>query len=196
MMKALKALIVPLWLITLAAVACMKKAAEELPQVQMRYTNLQNQEVKANEYYHLDIDGNGTVDYTFHTYLVGDPILRHDRKQFLVSSKIETNLLTNENDESPLLYNGDVIRAKWDSYNWFEVSSIVLAEQIIPETGKNTWRGLWKSAKHNFLPVQVLRGGAPYHGWIEISFDTVNQKLVLHKAAISMEANVEVAAGN
>lgn len=195
MIKALKVLIIPLWLITLAAVACMKKAAEEVPAAQMRYTSLQDLEIRANEYYHLDIDGNGTVDFTFHTYLVGDPVLRHDRRQFLVSSKIETNLLNNENDESPLLYKGDVVRMQWENYQWFEVSSIILAEQIVPESGSSSWRGVWRGANHNFLPVQLIKGGNPYHGWIEISFDTINQKLILHRAAISQEPIIEVKAG-
>src|SRR5829696_9178434 len=117
MIKALKFIIVPLWLITLLAVACMKKAVDEIPQPQMHYTNLHDVEIGANEYYHLDIDANGTPDFTFHTLLVGDPVLKHDRRQFLAGSKVETNLLNNEQDESPRLRKGDRIMAAHEGYN-------------------------------------------------------------------------------
>ena len=44
------------------------------------------------------------------------------------------------------------------------------------------------------LPACINKDEKPYHGWIEISFDTVAEKLILHKAAISTEANKTVKA--
>src|SRR5688572_27190300 len=109
MMKALKVLILPLWLTVAIGVACIKRAAEEAPHPSMHYTYLNDLEVKLNEYSHVDIDGNGTPDYTFHTMMVGDPILKQDKHQFLVGSKIESSLLNDNNDQSPKLDKGDVI---------------------------------------------------------------------------------------
>lgn len=57
------------------------------------------------------------------------------------------------------------------------------------------WAGLWKNATHRFLPVQIKRNGQFYNGWIEISFDILNEKLVLHRTAISTEPGREVRAG-
>ena len=195
MMKTLKIMIVPLWLITLAAVACMKRSIDEQSHPNMQYTYLHDLEIKAGTFYHLDIDGNGSPDFSVHTQLVGDPILQRDRLQFLVGSKIKTNLLNNDQDESPRMNKGDRIGPKHDGFNWFEISSIVLAEKLIPVNETPHWDGIWKRASHHFLPVQVIKEGKVYHGWIEISFDITNEKLILHKAAISTETDKEIKAG-
>ena len=194
-MKALKVLIVPLWLTVAIAVACMKRAAEEVPHPAMHYTYLNDLEVKMNEYSHVDVDGNGSPDYTFHTMMVGDPVLKRDRQQFLVGSKIETSLLNDNNDQSPKLSKGDMIGLREEGYSWYEISSLLLTEKIISEGGVTKWQGLWKEANHNFLPVQVIRNGQRYLGWIEISFDLENQQLILHKSAICLESGKEIKAG-
>jgi len=46
------------------------------------------------------------------------------------------------------------------------------------------------------LPIQIERNGRLYNGWIELSFSTANEKLILHKAAISVEEGRTVRAGN
>ena len=195
MMKTLKVIIVPLWIAAFAAVACIKKSMDNETHPPMQYTYLNDLEIRAMEYSHLDIDGNGTVDFTFHTQLIGDPVLKQDRRQFMVGSKIETNLLNNKSDESPKLTKGDRIGAKQEGYNWYEISSVVLTEKVIPSEGNIVWRGLWKSASHNYLPVQLVKGGKVYHGWIELSFSTDSERLILHKAAICTESNSEIKAG-
>jgi hypothetical protein len=195
MIKALKVIIAPLWIAAFAAVACMKKAVTETSQPLMHYTYLNNLEVRATEYSHLDIDGNGTVDFTFHTQLVGDPVLKQDRRQFLVGSKVETNLSTDSNDDSPKLNKGDRIGLQMEGNNWYEISSVVLSEKVTPLVGDVFWKGTWQDANHHYLPVQLVKGGKLFHGWIEISFDTTGEKIILHKAAICTESNVEIKAG-
>jgi hypothetical protein len=195
MMKTLKVIVVPLWIAAFAAVACIKKSLADEEHPPMQYTHLNNLEVKATEYSHLDIDGNGTVDFTFHTQLVGDPVLREDRRQFMVGSKVETSLLTNKDDESLKLKSGDRIGTKHEGYNWFEISSVILAEKVIPAEGNIFWRGVYKSANHHYLPVQVAKNGNVYHGWIQLSFSTDNERLILHKAAICTQSNTDVIAG-
>lgn len=195
MMKTLKVIVLPLWIAAFAAVACIKKSLTDDAHPLMQYTYLNDLEIKATEYSHLDIDGNGTIDFTFHTQLVGDPILKQDRRQFMVGSKVETNLLNNKDDESPKLKKGDRIGTRHEGYNWYEISSVVLTEKVVPSEGSIFWRGLWKSANHNYLPVQVVRGEKIYHGWIELSFSTDNERLILHKAAICTESDTEVEAG-
>ena len=57
------------------------------------------------------------------------------------------------------------------------------------------WEKEWKDVSHKFLAIQVKRDGKLYHGWIELSMDTVNSKLILHRAAIAKEAGRQVRAG-
>src|SRR5436190_6893484 len=97
---------------------------------QMRYTDLQNAEIKYNQLFVLDIDGDGSTDFFFSTLSVGDPILQRDRLQFIAHSKIGTNLLNNDNDQSPVLNNGDKISLIQTGYEWFELSAIVLQKKL------------------------------------------------------------------
>ena len=195
MMKALKVFIIPLWLITLATVACMKKGLNETEHPVMQYTQLGNLELGMNDSYHLDIDANGSPDFTFHTQLVGDPVLKQDRRQFLAGSKVETNLLNDADDESPRLNKGDRISMQHSGHTWYQLSSILLAEKIIALNGDVSWQGRWKNALHHYLPVQVEKAGKIYLGWVEISFNVATQKLTLHKSALSTESGKDIRAG-
>lgn len=191
----LKILIVPLWAVTLVALACMKKTVSENDHPPMQYTQLNNLELSAQDSYHLDIDANGQPDFTFHTQLVGDPLLQQDRRQFLVGSKIQTSLLNDDGDQSPRLNKGDRISLYHPGHTWYNVSSILLAEKVMWLDGSITWQGRWKGAAHHYLPVQVEKSGKTYLGWVEISFDTTRQKLTLHKAALSTESGRDIRAG-
>ncbi|ANE52739.1 hypothetical protein [Flavisolibacter tropicus] len=166
-----------------------------LDQPNMRYTDLKNAEVKFGSRKQMDLDGDGTVDFSFQTQLVGDPILVRDRLQFYVSSKIKTNLLNSDNDESPVLKKGEPIMLSHPGYTWYEISAIVLTEKITTMTPPSFWQGRWSEANHQYLPVQIDKAGKLYMGWIELSMDKTAEKLVLHKAAIALVPNQTVRAG-
>lgn len=177
--------------------SCGKDPVEPpTPGPSMRYTDLQNTEVKYGTTQRVDVDGNGTIDYSFETLLVGDPILQRDRLQFYADSKIETYLPVNESEQVPVLSSGDTVKAQFPGYTWYDISAIVLAEKISPVNGTPYWDGPWKTAAHQYLPIQVKRGGQRFYGWIELSFDTTAEKLVLHRAAMATVAGKEVKAGS
>jgi hypothetical protein len=160
----------------------------------MRCKDLQNAEVIVSHSQSVDIDNDGTKDFAFSVLLVGDPILQRDRLQFIAHSKIDDNLLNNDEDQSPVLNRYDLISETHQGYQWYEISAIVLAEKITTMTNV-FWEGLWKNALHKYLPVQIKRNNKLYHGWIELSFDTAAEKLILHRSAISTEAGKDVKAG-
>ena len=116
--------------------ACNKEP-EPLPASHpvMHYKDLQNSEVLYFKPKAVDMDDDGNNDFLFGVLLVGDPILQRDRLQYLAYSKVGTNLLNNEKDQSPVLNNGDFISATHKGYQWFEISAIVLAEKITTMTG-------------------------------------------------------------
>jgi len=185
--------------VALSLVACEKGKPEPTDPVAshpvMAYKDLQGKEVRYGQSQYIDVDNDGSKDFLFNVELVGDPILQRDRVQFYANSGIKRNLLNNDIDESPMLNKGDTIKKNHLGYNWWEISSIVLAEKIIDNAG-SSWQGLWKNADHRYLPIQFEKNGKLFHGWVELSFKTAEDKLILHSAAISTEEDKPVLAGS
>jgi hypothetical protein len=164
------------------------------PLPRMMPINLFDAEVKYNRSKVIDINNDGRADLLFEVLLVGDPILQRDRIQFYVSSDIRCSLLNNRNDESPVLNKGDWIPGIYTGYTWYQASSIVMVEKLIYDT-YSLWEGRWLRADHQYLPVTVYKNGKTYYGWVEISFNRAQEKMILHKAAISEEEDKAVKAG-
>lgn len=177
--------------------SCDKEVCEEpgLLHPRMQYTDLHNFEVKYGTAKRVDVDGNGTTDYYFETLLVGDALGQRDRLQFYADSRIETYQPVNESEQVPMLFPGDMVKAQYPGYTWYEITAIVLAEKITPVTGQPYWDGPWKNVAHKFLPIMIRKEGLRYYGWIELSFDTAAEKMILHRAAIALDPNKEVKAG-
>ena len=165
------------------------------PHPAMHYVDLSSAVVKPGSTRAVDIDGDGSVDLRFLTQLVGDPALQRDRLQYLATSGIGRNLLNDAADESPMLARAQTIGKVMTGYSWYEISSIVLAEKITTYS-ESYWTGRWKDADRRYLPVQLQSGGAVRHGWVELSFHTATGEMILHRAAISLEAEKAVEAGH
>ena len=177
-------------------VACKKDKIPIPDSPQMRYLDLQNREVKFQQGHRIDLDGDNTIDFTFSTIHVGDPVLRRDRIQFFAGSGFYSFLPIDHIELSKILRKGDKIGATAPTgYTWYNGAFTVLAEKIIPETGETYWEGPWKNMSHHYLALQIEKNGKRYFGWIELSMDKVAEKLILHKAAISIVQDLEVAAG-
>lgn len=162
----------------------------------MNYVDLNDRQIKFNETFICDVNGDGSKDVSFNTLLVGDPILKRDYKQYRVASSFFTALPVNDQEQIPVLSKDSVISATAHAgYEWSNASSIVLAQKIISETGPGWWDGEWKAAAHKFIPIRVAEDSLLYYGWVEISFDSQTENIILHKAAISKEAGKEVKAG-
>jgi len=180
--------------------SCTKEKNQQPPVVTppaMKYIDLHNASVKYQSIGFIDLDGNGAIDLYFGTTLIGDPIGKQDRLDFEVTSVPRVNLQVIDNSEVGKRMNkGDAIsKDPADGFLWYELTHIVMAEKVIPESGAPFWQGNWKDASHHYLPVQLIRNGELFHGWVEISMDTNAEQLILHKAAISTEAGKEVKAG-
>lgn len=182
---------------TILFFACSKKPPLNPPAPShpvMSYKDLAGKEVKYGKLQYVDVDGDGSNDFRFNVLLVGDPTLQRDRVQFYANSGIKRNLLNSQVDESPMLNKGDSIGKVHNGYTWWEISAIVLTEKIVTDNGSH-WEGLWKNADHKYLPIQIEKNNKLYHGWIELSFNTAEEKLILHKAAISTEEDKSIQAG-
>jgi hypothetical protein len=163
------------------------------PETPMLYTDLANREVKRGPYQGIDADNNGSLDFAFYVLPIGDPILKQDKFRFLLASSINSLLFVDGDNLSPIREKGHVIKTGNElPFEWFEVSEVFLAEKIVEDNNSFHWEGPWKNVDHKYISIQIKKTDGRYNGWIEFSFDTNNEKIILHKAAISKEANKEV----
>ncbi len=163
---------------------------------EMNYTDLQNKEVKFNQSSSIDLNGDGIMDIRFHTMLVGDPMAKQDKQKYLVTSKINRLLPVNSTENAPVLFKGEGVPLEnFSGYTWYEIAQIELAQKVTGITGDPFWEGLWKSASHNYLPVQIKVNNQRFNGWVELSFDIDAEKIILHKAAISTLPERDIIAG-
>lgn len=187
-----------IWLLLLtAAFSSCRKNNSIVPESNavMQYLNLQNTKLLFEQSMIIDINKDGTADFLFATLLVGDPVLKRDRKQFYAYSLKAAYLLNDNEDQSPVFNKGEAIADVVNGFQWYEVSAIVLAEKIVPLTGAPFWTGSWKATDHKYLPVQVKKNEKLYNGWIELSFDSTAENLILHKAAICTVPGKPIKAG-
>lgn len=187
-------------LVTTCVTACRKDKTpgsdNPVRQPEMIYTDLQNRELKFQQAQVIDLNKDETADIGFSTWYMGDPMEKEDEVLFFAGSYVHSNLLVNEANGSPIFRKGESIPiANYPGHNWYQVAQVEMATKNTSETGQPYWEGAWKQVSHQYLAIQVVKEGRKYNGWIEVSFDTAGEKLILHKAAISKEADKSVMAG-
>ena len=166
------------------------------PHPEMWYTDLKNVSLKFGQQKSLDINGDNSIDLLFSTVLVGDPLFRRDKRRYYANAAFDVFSLVNEEEETPVLNNDDSVTIrKRPGFNWYNASSIILAEKIIEETEPAHWEGNWKNANHKYFAVQVRKNDLLYSGWVEASFKTGTEELILHRAAIAVEPGKDIKAG-
>jgi hypothetical protein len=189
------------FLVTVFAVvlfsSCKKKDNPVPVNAEMNYVNLSDRVVAYQQgAVHLDINNDNEVDLHFSVWLVGDPVLEQDKRQFRVSSGIHTRLAVHVNEETPVMEKGEtVFLSSFNGYSWYEASSIILVQRIEEISGNVFWTGNWKTANKKYLPFQLLKNNQRYNGWIELTVDMVQEKIILHKAAYSKLPEKDIRAG-
>ncbi|MBC7949354.1 MAG: hypothetical protein H7Y42_15820 [Chitinophagaceae bacterium] len=178
-------------------VACNKEVGDTPSFPKMRYSELNDVRIGFGQQKMIDIDGDNSTDLLFTTVLVGDPVLKRDRKQYYVNASFDTFLLTDAIEQTPIFKIGEVIPiGNPPGLNWFNASSVVLVEKIIELDDPAHWEGNWKNATHRYLAVQLRKDNKRYNGWVEISVEIDLGQMVLHRAAISEEPGRSVRAGH
>lgn len=167
------------------------------PVTGVEYIDLNNKEIKYKGSSALiDLNKDTKPDLIFSVLSVGDPVNQVDKRQFRVGSDIFTRLSVNSEEETPVLNKKDSIYLHdTNEFTWYEASSIILVQRTENAAGTISWQGNWKTATRNYLPVQVLGNQKRYNGWVELSVDISNEKIILHRAAISKYAEKNIMAG-
>jgi hypothetical protein len=192
--------IVLLSLTTIFLAACNKSTTPVTPAPEphplMIYKNLLDSNIIFGKIASYDLNNDGEKDILFSTQLVGDPVEQKDKKQWMITSSFNTNLAVNNNEQIPLMKHLDAIPVTpFEGYAWYNASNILLSQKTITMTLPPYWEGKWKDANHSYIPVQVIKPGGVYNGWVEVSFSSANERLILHKAGMSTEVNKKVLAG-
>lgn len=189
-----------LWMAAL--IGCSKEPVEQEPPAQtpppeMRYTELNNRVIRYGAPgLVLDADSDGYMDLYFGVQLIGDPIRKEDKRQWIVSASFATSLPVNPSEQVPVLAHGDPLPVDdFGGYGWFNASEIVLIERVEHVSGSIRWQGLWLPAARNYLPFQVQLGSRRFNGWVELSADPSLQQIVLHRVALSKEAERGIRVG-
>jgi hypothetical protein len=167
------------------------------PVVEMLYTNLNNAEVKYSPSgVWVDLDNDNRPEVLFEVMLVGDFINKKDMYRFNIVTSIRTNVPVNINEQIPVFLKGATIRIEnFEGTNWYGASEITLMEKVVFENSAVVWRGNWLTVQKSYLPVQLNKNGKWHNGWIELTADHQNEKLILHRAAISKEPEKIIKAG-
>jgi hypothetical protein len=143
----------------------------------------------------FDLDGDGRNDIRFNTLLVGDPVSQVDKRQWLVYGYPTTNLAIGDEKMPVLQYMQDIPVTNFSDYTWYNANQVLLVQRVEGTTGQPYWEGDWKNANHHYIPIQIIRNNALYTGWVEVSFSTNIEKLIVHKAAWCKEENRPIKAG-
>lgn len=144
----------------------------------------------------LDFDNDGTRDFLFSVTLVGDPAMGLVKRKFMASSGVKSLFAVNENEEVPCMNKGENIPLDdFNGYNWNLVLAVKLVERTENMAGEINWYGNWKGAVKKYLPFQMMINNQRHNGWVELSIDITSQKVVLHKAVYTKEAEKEIKAG-
>jgi hypothetical protein len=155
----------------------------------MQYTPLANKEVVANQQQQIDIDGDQRVDFSIEAKVTTDALV--ETISFEISSSQKNYSFIEHNNENglvtiPALNLGDTILTVCKgNKQWKASKNMLLVKKIYSFSDDETiWEGNWKAAQNKYLPIQVSRNGGYYNGWIELSVDALNDKIILHRAAL------------
>lgn len=101
-----------------------------------------------------------------------------------------------KDEAAPILNKGSLIAEdSFADYEWYNVSSLMLAQKVVTVSSPPFWEGTWRQVKHHFLPVRLSSSNQYFYGWVELSFDTAGEKTILHRAGISRQPDKAVKAG-
>jgi hypothetical protein len=167
------------------------------PVVEMEYTNLNNAEIKyGHPEVSIDLNKDNRADLMFEVMRVGDFINKLDKFNFNILTSITTSVPVNGNEQIPVMLKNALIPLNdFGGNNWYGASEITLIQKVLFENMTVNWRGNWLTVQRGYLPVQLFKNSQKYNGWIELTADNANEKLILHRAAVSKEPNKEIKAG-
>lgn len=177
--------------------SCSKKDTAS-PQVSMEYLNLNNTSVTVNAPLNIDLNKDGTDDFRVTNELRQDNASGSDLLEFRVTSLAQNQVLMKDDrtparkEENVPIYITDELPYQWNT----QLSAAIVTRVIPTDIANSYWQGTWLNHFNKYLPVKLVKDGASYLGWIQISFsNTVPMRIIVHDAAYNKIAGQPIKAG-
>jgi len=141
----------------------------------------------------LDLNQDGEADIVFTTGYFSFADGRVELQFHAVSTGPHQILLSE--DQPLILEKGSSISSNPpSSYTWSVHNGILLT--LVDHFGQKSWKGVWKGQQQQYLAVRLAQHDGTYnYGWICISADEEQERIILHQAALSLAPDSGLKAG-
>lgn len=163
----------------------------------MGFRTLNNQEINlATNRFDLDVNEDGDLDLTFEVKRDNDDLKQIKQASFRIISSFYSSLPLNGNNEvEPMIQSTYIPTENFKGNTWKKEATVSILEKSVTESGSAQWRGNWANVGRKYLPFQLQRNNERFGGWIELTIDNSNGKIILHKAAFSKVSGKTIKAG-
>lgn len=155
------------------------------------YQNLGNTFADYNNPFRLDANNDGQDDFIFSTSLLSDGNGTHLQFTFYPAF---ANHAYVSNESAVVLAKAFPITPALP----YTKRNEPLATKTINST-TTSWHGDWVNANKQYLGIRIKSSGNDldfHYGWICISFDKQNERILIHDFAYQTQVNTEIKAGD
>lgn len=178
-------------------ISCGKKEPISTPKA-IEYVNLNHTAVTTNNVLSIDLDKNGTTDFVVTKELRETNAGQDDILEFRVIGAQQNRVLV-QTDGTPARKDaGSIIRTEDEQgFSWDATTPAVIINRVLtPDPANSYWEGSWLQQFNKYLPIQLLKEGKKYNGWLQLSFSNeLPSRIVVHDAAFNKIADQPIQAG-
>lgn len=181
----------------MSIISCSKKETINTPR-SIQYINLNNTAVTSNNVLSIDLDTDGTTDFIVTKELRETNAGQDDILEFRVIAAQQNRVLVQDNGTPARKEAGVMIRSEDENgYTWDATTPAVIINRVLtPDPANSYWEGTWLQQYNKYLPIQFLKEGKKYNGWIKLSFsDVLPSRVIVHDAAYNKIADQPIQAG-
>lgn len=166
---------------------------DELSSSNIIYKNMGDVEIAFNKSISCDVDDDGINDFTIGSQKIISTSEQSTNNRYFFTGSFRLYSPIDNMEQTRLLSVGDIVSENnFPTYEWFNSSKIILVEKVIPLSGNIFWKGEWRDVSHMFMAFAVEKNEKRYYGWLELSFSKEKEAVILHRSAISSQAETSI----
>lgn len=181
----------------MSIISCSEKEPISPPK-SILYINLNNTAVTSNNVLSIDLDSDGTTDFVVTKELRETDAGQDDILEFRVIAAQQNRVLVQDNGTPARKEAGVIIRSEDENgYQWDATTpAVIINRMLTPDPANSYWEGSWLQQFNKYLPIQLLKEGKKYNGWLQLSFsDVLPSRIIVHDAAFNKIADQPIQAG-